>query len=180
MKDAIQPNALVYTDALSTYTALTENYRHYNINKKEEGLSKIIHLLKDGRLEVHVNTIESTWKRLRQLARERQLYCRLLFIPTTKPSCHHRLVFVGFGSLFLSCSNLNLRYVLRPQVALSLTVPLACTTTSNSTRQDMRSVRLERLREIAAKQVANVESDNEILPLDRLHDRDHAYLLHVH
>lgn len=73
IEDAIQPNALVYTDALSTYTALKENYRHYIINKKEEGFSKIIHPLSEGRLEVHVNTIESTWKRLRQLARERHI-----------------------------------------------------------------------------------------------------------
>ena len=58
--DAIQPNALVYTDALFTYTALKENYRHYVINKKEEGFSKIIHLLREGRLEVHVNAIEPT------------------------------------------------------------------------------------------------------------------------
>ena len=56
-----------------TYTALKKYYRHYVINKKEEGISKIIHLLRDGRLEVHVNAIESTWKRLRQLACERHI-----------------------------------------------------------------------------------------------------------
>ena len=33
-------NTLVYTDALSTYTALKENYRQYIINKKEEGSAR--------------------------------------------------------------------------------------------------------------------------------------------
>lgn len=73
IEDEIESHTRIYTDALSTYTALKENYDHYVINKATEGFLKVIHPRGKGEIKVHVNSIESTWSKVRGLARKRSL-----------------------------------------------------------------------------------------------------------
>lgn len=73
IEDSIESGARVFTDALSTYKVLKDDYRLFVINKKEEGFSKIIHPYRVGEINVNVNTIEGQWRWLRSLARKRGL-----------------------------------------------------------------------------------------------------------
>lgn len=73
IEDVVEPGTLIYTDAVNTYDALDENYRHYVINKKKEGFSKWISPPSVGWIDVCVNKIEETWKDLRSLSHRRML-----------------------------------------------------------------------------------------------------------
>jgi len=70
IRDVVEPNSTILTDAYHVYDQLDNEFHHLKINKKREGFARTD---EKSNIRVHVNLCENLWKNVRALAHDRHL-----------------------------------------------------------------------------------------------------------